>query len=102
MPASSDGCELEFLGSLPPEAAAEIRAILDAVDEAPPPAFSGGGKWEAMHDEVVGIYEVRVKSAGANHRHFACRCVIRNIVMHPASCGSGGLTKPPRSPYQTA
>lgn len=23
--------------------------VLDAVRAAPPPAFSGGGKWEAMH-----------------------------------------------------
>jgi len=26
---------------------------------APPPRFSGGGKWEAMHGDMAGYYEVR-------------------------------------------
>jgi len=30
-------------------------AVLSAVADAPPPAFSGGGKWEAMHDEMAGL-----------------------------------------------
>jgi hypothetical protein len=53
---------------------AEINAVLDAVAEAPPPAFSGGGKWEAMRDEMSGFYEIRVKGADKrNHRLF---CVL--------------------------
>ena len=40
---------LDFLDAIPTKIAAEIHAVLDAVAEAPPPAFSGGGKWEAMH-----------------------------------------------------
>lgn len=48
--------------------------MLDAVAEAPPPAFSGGGRWEAMRDEMAGFYEVRVKGADKqNHRLF---CVL--------------------------
>lgn len=46
---------LEFLESLPSKVAAEFNAVLDAVAKAPPPAFSGGGKWEAMHGKMAGI-----------------------------------------------
>lgn len=53
---------LDFLDALPTKVAAEIHAVLDAVAEAPPPAFSGGGKWEAMHGEMAGLYEVRVQA----------------------------------------
>jgi Txe/YoeB family toxin of Txe-Axe toxin-antitoxin module len=50
--------------------AAEMQAVLEAVADAPPPSFSGGGKWEAMHGEMAGIYEIRVQGAGMNHRLF--------------------------------
>jgi hypothetical protein len=59
-----------------PEAVvAEIQAVLDAVSEAPPPAFSGGGKWEAMHGEMKDFYEVRVRGnpSGELYRVF---CVL--------------------------
>lgn len=56
---------LEFLDGLPSKVAAEIHAVLDAVAAAPPPSFSGGGKWEAMHGDMAGYYEVRVQGAGA-------------------------------------
>jgi hypothetical protein len=36
-------------------------------------AFSGGGKWEAMHAEMAGMYEIRVQGGGKNHRLF---CVL--------------------------
>lgn len=62
-----------FLESLSVKVRAEIHAVLDAVAEAPPPAFSGGGKWEVMHDEMAGFYEIRVKGGGMNHRLF---CVL--------------------------
>ena len=64
---------LEFLNGLPDKVAAEIHAVLEAVAEAPPPSFSGGGKWEAMHDDMAGYYEVRVQGGGKNHRLF---CVL--------------------------
>jgi hypothetical protein len=50
-----------FLDTLPIKVAAEVHAILEAVATAPPPAFSGGGKWEAMHGEMRGLYEIRVR-----------------------------------------
>jgi Txe/YoeB family toxin of Txe-Axe toxin-antitoxin module len=47
---------VSFLDELPTKVAAEIQAVLEAVATAPPPAFSGGGKWEAMHGDMHGIY----------------------------------------------
>ena len=38
---------------------AQFAAVLDAVAAAPPPRFSGGGKWEAMHGTMGGWYEIR-------------------------------------------
>lgn len=49
-------------------------AVLRAVAEAPPPAFSGGGFWEAMHGEMNGFYEVRVD--GPKREHFRLFCVL--------------------------
>jgi hypothetical protein len=43
---------LEFLDACPGKIDAEFTAVLDAVAAAPPPQFSGGGKWEAMHARV--------------------------------------------------
>ena len=46
---------MESLHSLPAKAEAEIVAVLRAVADAPPPSFSGGGKREAMHDDMAGF-----------------------------------------------
>ncbi len=75
--------------------AAEIHAVLAAVAEAPPPAFSGGGKWEAMHGGMGGIYEIRVQGAGGNHRLF---CVLDrdHDLGGPSIVCIDGLSKPRR------
>jgi len=93
---------IEFFDALSDAVVAEFQAILDAVAVAPPPSFSGGGKWEAMKGDMAGFFEVRVSgSDGAgkrmNHRLF---CVL--VRDDPALGGSaivciGGLSKPPRS-----
>lgn len=59
---------MEFLNALPVDVAAKIQDVLQAVAEAPPPSFPGGGKWKAMRGDMGGFYEVRVQGAGANHR----------------------------------
>lgn len=88
---------IEFLDSIPAKVAAEIHAVLDAVAAAPPPSFSGGGKWEAMHDDMAGYFEVRVQGGGMNHRLF---CVLER---HADDLGGAsivcidGLSKPPRT-----
>lgn len=64
---------IDFLDGLPVKVAAEIHAVLEAVASAPPPSFSGGGKWEAMHGDMAGYFEVRAQGGGMNHRLF---CVL--------------------------
>lgn len=88
---------MEFLDAVPMKVRAEMQAVLEAVAEAPPPSFSGGGKWEAMHDEMAGFYEVRVRGADKrNHRLF---CILERDA---ADLGSSsiivisGLSKPVR------
>lgn len=54
----------EFLDTCPDRVEAKIVAVLDAVAKAPPPSFSGGGFWEAMHGDMGGYYEVRVPGPG--------------------------------------
>lgn len=62
---------IDFLDEVPIKVRAEVQAVLEAVAEAPPPAFSGGGKWEVKHDEMAGFYEARVRGADRhNHRLF--------------------------------
>jgi hypothetical protein len=66
----SDGCvpTQSFLDAAPVKIAAEIHAVLEAVATAPPPAFSGGGKWEAMHGDMRGLYEIRVRHGRTLYR----------------------------------
>ena len=55
---------LEFLDDCPGTIDAQFTAVLDAVAAAPPPRFSGGGKWEAMHGSMGGWYEIRLTGPG--------------------------------------
>jgi hypothetical protein len=64
----------EFLSRCPAPVRAKLIAVVKAVAEAPPPAFSGGGKWEAMHDDMNGFYEVRVD--GSRRRHYRLFCLL--------------------------
>lgn len=63
----------DFLVSCPNKVAANILAVLEAVRDAPPPAFSGGGKWEAMHGTMAGYYEIRCTGPGRTHYRLFCR-----------------------------
>lgn len=64
----------EFLNSTcPPKVAATMYAVLTAVAQAPPKRFSGGGMWEAMHDDMTGWFEVRVNGPGRRHYRLFCR-----------------------------
>ncbi len=63
-----------FLDRCPPAVAAKLIAVVKVVASAPPPAFSGGGRWEAMHGVMNGFYEVRVD--GAKRRHYRLFCVL--------------------------
>jgi hypothetical protein len=62
-----------------------MLAVVKAVADAPPPMFSGGGKWEAMHGDMSGYYEIRVD--GPNRRHYRLFCVLER---DGAKVGLGG------------
>jgi hypothetical protein len=92
---------IRFLESVPVATRAEIQAVLDAVAEAPPPSFSGGGKWEVMHDEMAGFCEVRVKGADKkNHRLFCVPERDADDLGGSSIVAIDGLSKPVRTAAQ--
>jgi hypothetical protein len=88
---------IEFLDAIPTAARGEVIAVLEAVAAAPPPAFSGGGKWEVMHGDMAGFYEVRVRGSDRyNHRLF---CLLERHAPDlggPSIVCISGLSKPLR------
>lgn len=80
----------QFLDGCPSKVDATINAVLQAVRAAPPPAFSGGGKWEAMHGPMGGYYEVRV--TGPNRRQYRLFCRLDNGT--PEELASRGFDRP--------
>ncbi len=74
-----------FLAACPTSVRAKMVAVLQAVAAAPPPAFSGGGYWESMHDEMKGWYEIRVD--GPNRHHYRLFCLLER---EGAKVGLGG------------
>jgi hypothetical protein len=82
---------IDFLDALPDKVAAEFQAVLEAVATAPPPSFSGGGKWEAMHGDMAGNYEVRVHGDRANHRLF---CLLETKRRRPGRLGDNLPRRP--------
>lgn len=67
---------VEFLDGCPGKIDAEFTAVLDAVAAAPPPRFSGGGKWEAMHAVMGGWHEIRL--TGPGREQFRLFCLLEN------------------------
>jgi hypothetical protein len=80
---SSSAPVRDFLDGCP--IASRLLAIVKAVADTPPPAFAGGGKWEAMHDEMAGYYEVRADGPG--RRHYRLFCILER---DGATLGLGG------------
>jgi hypothetical protein len=76
-----------FLLACPLKVRAMFLAVVKAVAEAPPTSFAGGGKWEAMHAEMAGYYEVRVD--GPKRHHYRLFCVLER---DGANLGLGGLS----------
>jgi Txe/YoeB family toxin of Txe-Axe toxin-antitoxin module len=74
-----------FLLGCPEKVRAMMLAVVNAVADAPPPKFSGGGKWEAMHGEMAGYYEIRVD--GPQRHHYRLFCLLER---DGASVGLGG------------
>lgn len=66
----------EFLDGCPANIEARFAAVLEAVRDAPPPQFSGGGYWEAMHGDMGGYYEIRL--TGPGRRQYRLFCLLDN------------------------
>jgi hypothetical protein len=108
---ASDGTvpALEFLDGCPGKLEGEFTAVLDAVAAAPPPQFSGGGKWEAMHGEMTGYHEIRL--TGPGREQFRLFCLLENAsdeellkrgLTKPAIAVLDGRRKPSRTVLSTA
>ena len=67
---------LAFLDAVPSGIRARLIAVLTAVAAGPPPTFSGGGKWEAMHGAMGGWYEIRC--AGPGRVQYRLFCLLEN------------------------
>ncbi len=87
-PSDDRGCAVparDFLESCPPNIQAQFLAVVKAVADAPPPSFSGGGYWEAMHGDMGGFYEVRID--GKSREHYRLFCILES---KGAELGLGG------------
>ncbi len=85
----------EFLDRCPPAVATDLIAIVDAVAEAPPPQFTGGGMWEAMHGTMRGYYEARTR--GPDRRLYRLFCLLEREAPgldRPSIVVIAGLSKP--------
>src|SRR5579863_4591579 len=92
---------ITFLNACPTRVKATLLAVLAAVAAAPPPQFSGVGKWEAMHGTMGGYYEIRV--TGPGREQFRLFCILENAdaaalaqrgLPGPAIAVIAGLRKP--------
>ncbi len=97
---------LEFLDGCPGAIDAQFTAVLDAVAAAPPPRFSGGGKWEAMHGVMGGWYEIRLTGPGREQFRLFCRLengasgeLARRGLRRPAIAVISGMRKPWRTTF---
>ena len=97
---------LEFLEACPGKIDAEFTAVLDAVAAAPPPQFSGSGKWEAMHGSMTGWHEIRL--TGPGREQFRLFCLLENAdddellkrgLVKPAIAVIAGMRKPWRTTF---
>lgn len=100
---------LDFLDGCPGKIDAEFAAVLDAVAAAPPPQFSGGGKWEAMHGSMGGWHEIRL--TGPSREQFRLFCLLENAedeellkrgLAKPAIAVIAGMRKPWRTKFSEA
>jgi hypothetical protein len=86
----------EFLNTECPESVRDdLIAIVDAVAESPPPQFTGGGLWEAMHGDMAGFYEARTR--GPDRRLYRLFCVLEREapgLEGPSIIVIAGLSKP--------
>ncbi|MGN6556656.1 MAG: hypothetical protein ACTHLH_01420 [Solirubrobacterales bacterium] len=80
----------QFLDNCPAKVDARFAAVLEAVRMAPPPQFSGGGYWEAMHGTMGGYYEIRL--TGPGRLQYRLFCILDNG--SPAELRERGFNQP--------
>lgn len=80
----------DFLDRCPAKIEARFYAVLEAVRDAPPPQFSGGGYWEAMHGDMGGYHEIRL--TGPGRRQYRLFCILENA--DPAELRRRGFDRP--------
>jgi hypothetical protein len=89
-----------LLHACPTKVRAELIAILTAVADAPPPAFGGGGKWEAMNGTMSGYFQVKVNGfASGARKHWRLFCLLERGsdvpgMPGPAVVAITGMVKP--------
>ncbi len=79
-----------FLDSAPTKVEARFYSVLEAVRDAPPPSFGGGGYWEAMHGEMSGFYEIRL--TGPGRQQYRLFCILDNA--HEEGLRQRGFNEP--------
>jgi hypothetical protein len=85
----------EFFDLCPRSVVDDLTGIVDAVAESPPPRFTGGGMWEAMHGQMRGFYEVRTR--GPDRRLYRLFCILERDAPGldgPSIVVIGGMSKP--------
>jgi hypothetical protein len=96
----------DFLDGCPAKIDAQFNAVIDAVAAAPPPQFSGGGKWEAMHGRMGGYYEIRL--TGPGREQYRLFCLLENAdapelrrrgLNGPSIIVINGMRKPHRTTF---
>lgn len=88
---------------IPDSVATDLFAIIDSVAASPPPQFTGGGMWEAMHGEMSGYYEARTR--GPDHRLYRVFCVLEREAPGlggPSVVVLTGISKPVGTPFAKA
>lgn len=89
-----------YLNNLPPQIRAQLIAVIKAVADAPPPAHSGGGKWEVMKGDMAGYYQVKADGFENGRRlHYRAFCLLErqtaaNGLPGPSLIILDGMTKP--------
>jgi hypothetical protein len=81
---------------------AKFVAVLIAVAAAPPQRFSGGGFWEAMHDEMTGYHEVRIDGPRRHHYRLFCKLDTEARGRGPLLVVLCGASKPFRTEFPDA
>ncbi|HXR23292.1 MAG TPA: hypothetical protein VN786_12110 [Acidimicrobiales bacterium] len=92
----------DFLDSCPVPVRAKFVAVLIAVAAAPPQRFSGGGFWEAMHDEMTGYHEVRIDGPRRHHYRLFCKLDTEARDRGPLLVVLCGASKPFRTEFPDA